>query len=130
MIRGGCLCGAVRLEIDEPLEHAAEACHCSQCRKQTGNFWVGINVRRSALRVMGEEAVCWYRSSPNVLRGFCSGCGSTLFWMPTIERYQWTAVALGCLEDTPELKISKHIFVRDKGRYYEILDGAPQKDEF
>ena len=47
MITGTCLCGAVRLEIDEPLEKAPEACHCSQCRKQTGNFFVGVNVRRT-----------------------------------------------------------------------------------
>jgi len=128
VIRGTCLCEAVRLEIDEPLEHAPEACHCSQCRKQTGNFFVGVNVRRTALRVSGEEHVTWYQSSENVQRGFCATCGSTLFWKPTIDGYQWTSVALGCLDDHIELKVAKHTFVADKGGYYEILDGAPQRE--
>jgi hypothetical protein len=59
MITGTCLCGVISLEIDEPLEKAPEACHCSQCRKQTGNFFVGVNVQRSALRVHGDERVTY-----------------------------------------------------------------------
>ena len=89
VITGTCLCGAVSLEIDEPLEKAPEACHCSQCRKQTGNFFVGVNVRRTAMRVAGEERVTWYPSSEKVRRGFCSTCGSVLFWKPTIAGYEW-----------------------------------------
>ena len=126
MITGTCLCGAVSLEIDEPLEKAPEACHCSQCRKQTGNFFVGVNVRRSALRVAGEEQVAWYQSSEKVKRGFCSSCGSVLFWKPTIDGYEWTGVTLGCLDTLLKLKVGKHTFVADKGCYYEITDDAPQ----
>ena len=130
MITGTCLCGAVRLEIDEPLEKAPEACHCSRCRKQTGNFFVGVNVRRSAMRVTGEDRISWYQSSEKVQRGFCSTCGSALFWKPTIEGYGWTSVALGCLDTSMALKISKHTFVADKGSYYEITDGAPQCETY
>ena len=123
---GSCLCGAVRLEIDEPLEHAPEACHCSQCRKQTGSFLIAVNVRRSALRVHGSESVAWYRSSAEVERGFCRVCGSTLFWKPTIDGYQWTSVAMGCIDTPVSLRIAKHTFVGDKGGYYDIDDGAPR----
>lgn len=128
MINGSCLCGAVAVEIDEPLEHAPEACHCTQCRKQTGNFLVGVNVRRSALRVAGEEHVTWYRSSEKVERGFCAVCGSTLFFKPTIAGYLWTSVMLGCIDTDRQFKIARHTFVRDKGHYYDITDGAPQSD--
>jgi hypothetical protein len=130
VLHGSCLCGAVQIEIQEPLEHAPEACHCSQCRKQTGTYWTGINVRRSALHVRGAESVRWYQSSEKVRRGSCSICGSTLFWDPTIEGYKWTAVAMGCIDMPLGLKISKHIFVGDKGGYYEIADGAPQSEGF
>ncbi|WP_350082555.1 GFA family protein [Aquabacterium humicola] len=61
-------------------------CHCSQCRKHTGTHWSGINVRRSALHVRSAESVRWYQSSAVVQRGFCSTCGSTVFWNSTIER--------------------------------------------
>ena len=126
MIQGSCLCGAVKIEIKEPLEHVPEACHCSQCRKQTGNYWTGINVRRTSLKVLGAELVNWYQSSEKVQRGSCARCGSTLFWNPTIEGYQWTAVAMGCIDTPLNLKVSKHTFTEDKGDYYEINDDAPQ----
>ena len=130
MIKGSCLCGAVRLEIDEPLEKAPEACHCSQCRKQTGNFFVGVNVRRTALRVIGEDRVTYYPSSEKVRRGFCGTCGSVLFWKPTIEGYGWTSVALGCLDTDMKLEIAKHTFVGEKGTYYEITDDAPRLETY
>lgn len=129
-IRGSCLCGAVRLEIQEPLEKEPEACHCSQCRKQTGSYLIAVNVRRSDLRIDGSEAVAWYESSATVRRGFCSVCGSTLFWKPVLEGYEWTAVALGCIDTPIKLRIAKHTFVGDKGGYYEITDGAPQSQAY
>lgn len=130
MIEGSCLCGNVRIQIEEPLEKEPEACHCTQCRKQTGNFLTAVNVRRAALKIMGSENVRWYQSSEKVQRGFCATCGSVLFWNPTIEGYQWTGVSLGCLDTQQPFKISKHTFVGNKGSYYEINDGAPQKAEY
>ena len=130
MIHGSCLCGAVQLEIQEPLEHSPEACHCTQCRKQTGSFLIGVNVRRTALQIRGAESVRWYQSSEKVQRGFCAICGSTLFWNPTIDGYEWTGVAMGCIDTPLKLKISKHTFVGDKGGYYEISDDAPQSLAF
>ena len=126
MIHGSCLCGAVRLEVQEPLERAPEACHCTQCRKQTGSYLIAVNVRRSALNVLGADAVAWYQSSAKVERGFCRVCGSTLFWKPNIEGYEWTGVAMGCIDTPLSVAVAKHTFVADKGGYYEINDGAPQ----
>ena len=126
MIHGSCLCGAVRLEVQEPLERAPEACHCTQCRKQTGSYLIAVNVRRSALKVLGADAVAWYQSSAKVERGFCRVCGSTLFWKPNIEGYEWTGVAMGCIDTPLSVAAAKHTFVADKGGYYEINDGAPQ----
>ncbi len=130
MHAGSCLCGAVRFEVEGEFEHAPEACHCSQCRKQTGHFLAAINVRRARLTVDGEEKVGWYRSSDKVERGFCTVCGSTLFWRPDIDGYDWTAVALGLFDTPTGLRISKHTFVGDKGDYYEIDDGVPQSAAF
>lgn len=128
MIHGSCLCGAVRLEISGPPEHAPEACHCTQCRKQTGSYLIAVNVRRSALKALGEESVAWYRSSATVERGFCRVCGSTLFWKPNIGGYEWTGVAMGCIDTPLSIRVAKHTFVGDKGGYYEINDGAPQSE--
>lgn len=126
MIHGSCLCGAVRIEIQEPLEHAPEACRCTQRRKQTGSYLIGVKVRRTASRVLGEDSVAWYRSSTKVERGFCRACGSTLFWKPDIEGYAWTSVTMGCLDTALSIRVAKHTFLGDKEGYYEISDGAPQ----
>jgi hypothetical protein len=96
------------------------------CRKQTGSYLIGVNVRRSSLKVIGEDSVAWYQSSAKVERGFCRVCGSTLFWKPNLEGYEWTGVLLGCIDTPLSLRVAKHTFVGDKGGYYEINDGAPQ----
>jgi hypothetical protein len=130
MTKGSCLCGSVRIEVRGPFERPAEACHCTQCRKHTGHFLAAVNVRRDALTIHGAQHVKWYQSSPKVRRGSCANCGSTLFWDPTIDGYQWTAVALGVFDEPTGLRIAKHTFVNDKGDYYEITDGAPQSIGF
>lgn len=128
MHKGACLCGAVNFEIAGELSHAPDACHCSQCRRQTGHYFVSTNVERSALTLRGEESLRWYRSSPNVRRGFCAICGSTLFWDPDQGDHDFIAVAMGALETPTGTRLAKHIFVADKGDYYEITDGLPQRE--
>jgi hypothetical protein len=130
LLSGACLCGEVRIEILERPDRAPEACHCTYCRKQSGHVLAAVNVKRDMLRVHGNDKVTWYKSSEKVQRGFCSICGSTLFWKPTIDGYQYTAVAMGALEGPTGMKLSKHTFVGDKGDYYEIADGVAQSDSY
>lgn len=120
---GSCLCGAVRIHVAAPLK-AGDACHCRQCRKQSGHYFASTNVARSALTIEGEEQVGWFRSSEKVRRGFCTICGSVLFWDP-LER-DWTSVAMGCFDTPTGTRLDMHIHVADKGDYYEIADGLPQ----
>ena len=130
ILRGACLCGAVRLEVAGKPEHAPQACHCTQCRKQSGHFLAAVNVKRDALTVHGTDRVTWYQSSEKIQRGFCSVCGSTLFWRPTIEGYEYTAVAMGVFDSPTGIRLSKHTFVGDKGDYYEIADEVPQSESY
>ena len=123
MPEGSCLCGAVRISVSAPLG-PADACHCSQCRRQTGHYFASTNVPRDALTVTGEDKVGWYRSSARVRRGFCTICGSVLFWDP-LER-DWTSVAMGAFDPPTGTRLEKHIFVADKSDYYDIADGLPQ----
>lgn len=103
---------------------APDACHCTQCRKQTGHYLVSTDVPAAALTVRGADKVTWFRSSDTVRRGFCSVCGATLFWDP-LHR-DWTAVAMGAFDPPTGTTIAHHIFVREKGDYYAIADGLPQ----
>ena len=123
MHRGSCLCGAVTFEVSGDLP-PPDACHCSQCRKQSGHFFASTDVPRSALSIQGSESITWFRSSEKVQRGFCSACGSSLFWDP-MER-DWIGVAMGAFDSPTGTKLRIHIYVADKGDYYDISDGLPQ----
>jgi len=129
-MKGSCLCGAVSFEVSGKPEHQPEACHCSQCRRQTSHVFVGVNVRRNNLTIHGATKLTWYRSSEKVERGFCSVCGSALFWKPLIEGYAYTSIAMGAFDPPTGLHIAKHTFVGDKGDYYEIADGLPQSQAY
>jgi hypothetical protein len=121
--KGSCLCGAVRFEVDGPLPPGS-ACHCSKCRKHTGHYEAGIDVPRSAVRITGDEHVTWYHSSEKVRRGFCATCGSSLFFDPV--HLDWIGLMLGSFDGPTNTKLALHIFVADKGDYYDITDGLPQ----
>lgn len=123
MHKGSCLCGAVTIEVEGELP-GPDACHCSQCRKQSGHFWASTDVTKATVTIGGAENVTWYRSSERVQRGFCSTCGSFLFWEPIGKNK--IAVAMGAFEAPTGTHVAKHIFVADKGDYYEITDGLPQ----
>jgi hypothetical protein len=123
MFTGSCLCGAVRFAVSGPLG-PPDACHCSQCRKQSGHVWASTDVPRAAVTITGEDNVSWYQSSQKVRRGFCGTCGSFLFWDP-VQRDS-IAIAMGAFDGSTGVHLAHHIFVNDKGDYYDIADGLPQ----
>jgi hypothetical protein len=82
-------------------------------------------VARDAVTIEGEEHLTWYHSSDKVRRGFCSTCGASLFWEPT-RKAGAIAIAMGAFDDPTHTRLGMHIFVADRGDYYEIADGLPQ----
>lgn len=120
---GHCLCGAVRFRTSDQLREVI-ACHCSQCRRQTGHFYAATNVQDDGLSVVGADSVTWYRASETASRGFCRTCGSALFWKGDGSDY--TSIMAGAFDQPTGLTIGVHIFCADKGDYYEITGDAPQ----
>ena len=84
-----------------------------------------MDLPRASLVLLSSESLKWYASSEKVRRGFCGSCGSSLFWDPV--HHDWTAVAMGAFDGPTGARISKHIFVKEKGDYYEIGDGVLQE---
>jgi hypothetical protein len=121
--KGSCLCGAVRFEVRGPLAPPS-ACHCTMCRKHTGHFEAGTDAPRSAVTVTGEDRVTWYQSSESVRRGFCAVCGSSMFF--DILSTDRIGLSMGVFDTPTNVRLTEHIFVADKGDYYEIGDGLPQ----
>jgi hypothetical protein len=126
MHKGSCLCGAVKFEVEGRLS-SPDACHCSQCRKWTGHYLASTDVPQTALKVDGSDHVSWFHSSDTVRRGFCSKCGSSLFFEPmNKDKHDWIGISMGAFETATDTKLALHIFVAEKGDYYEITDGLPQ----
>jgi hypothetical protein len=123
MPKGSCLCGAISFEVTGELA-PGDACHCTQCRRQSGHYWASTNVPRDRLTVRGMDNIAWFQSSEKIRRGFCRTCGSVLFWDP--QHKDWTSIAMGAFDST-NTHLEMHIFVGEKGDYYEIADGVPQK---
>ena len=126
MHRGSCLCGAVTFEVAAELP-PPDGCHCTMCRKSSGHFFASSDVARAALTIHGADKLTWYRSSEKVRRGFCSSCGSSLFWDP-IQKDR-IGIAMGALDSPTGTRLGMHIFVADKGDYYDIADGVPQHQQ-
>jgi hypothetical protein len=120
---GGCLCGAVKFEIDGPMRDVV-ACHCGQCQKTHGNFAAYSATDTDKLRLTEDRGLAWFISSETARRGFCRECGASLFWEPNFADY--TAVAAGALDSPTGLKLVRHIFTDDKPDWYEIADGLEQ----
>jgi len=124
---GSCLCGAVKFEVKGPLR-AVIACHCHQCRKQTGNYMSATGAKDIYLKMTEARGLKWYRSSDEARRGFCGECGSTLFWKGDGRDY--TAIAAGAIDGPTGLKLAGHIFCDYAGDYYEITGGDYQLGEW
>jgi hypothetical protein len=126
MHTGSCLCGDVSFTVEADLA-PPDACHCNQCRKQSGHFWASTDVLKSSVKITGVENVTWYAGSEKVRRGFCGRCGSFLFWDPVAR--DKIAIAMGAFDKPTATHLGHHIFVADKGDYYEIADGLPQNQQ-
>jgi hypothetical protein len=126
MHKGSCLCGAVSFEVEGDLP-GPDACHCGICRKHSGHYFASTDLPRSAVTIHGADNVGWYATSEKVRRGFCRTCGSTLFWDPIFRDF--IAIAMGAFDKPTGTRLAKHIFVADKGDYYDISDGLPQNQQ-
>ena len=120
-MKGSCLCGAITFDVTvEPRGFAA--CHCTQCRKQSGHVWASAHVPDDALHIKGEPR--WYNATTQARRGFCPTCGSFLFWKHVEDDH--ISFALGAIDGATGVHLTKHIFTDTKGDYYALGDGLPQ----
>lgn len=75
---------------------------------------------------MGAGNLTWFRASDHARRGFCRTCGAHIFWEP--DGSDRTSIFMGCIDTPTGLNLVDHIYVAEKGDYYDIADGLPQFD--
>ena len=127
MIKGSCLCGGVAFEVSRAACARSSACHCTQCRKQSGHFgaFTACDDTGPAFHLRKKHL---HGTAPATRRdvAFCKACGSL-----TVLEGRWHGLHVdhcGCAWTVRRAsRMEGHIYCADKGDYYEILDGSYQK---
>jgi hypothetical protein len=127
MKTGSCLCGAVAFELKGPLRPVL-ACHCTQCRKQTGSFLHSTSSKDTDFTLTSDRGLKWYRASDTARRGFCGECGSVLFWKG--DGRDSISICPGAIDGATELEFEGHIFCDNAGDYYEISGPGFRKGQW
>lgn len=73
-----CLCGAVEVAAEE-INPKFTVCHCDSCRAWGGGPFFAVQCGTN-VKFSGAEKVKMYESSSWASRGFCSDCGTHLFY--------------------------------------------------
>lgn len=121
-IAGKCLCGTVQFSVEDV--HEIDVCHCTMCRKWNGGPFVGADIRGS-VTFQSDDALTWYASSDWAKRGFCSKCGSSLFYKLN-DRDDFWSISAGLFDLPTGLSIGKEIFVDEKPDYYNFSGDQPR----
>ncbi|GAB4236765.1 MAG: GFA family protein [Methyloligellaceae bacterium] len=121
MRSGRCLCGAVTYTLEEPAE-AAAICHCAMCRRWAGGPFFAVHCTQPVV-FNGEENITRYRSSDWAERGFCSRCGTSLFYhlIPSGEHI----ISAFTLDEQSDLRLASQIFIDEKPALYSFADATP-----
>jgi hypothetical protein len=113
---GGCLCASVHYQVRGPLRDVL-ICHCQFCQRMHTHVGAYAACAVSDLQIVRGRTLRWHRSSPGARRAFCRKCGSALFWEPTPLTH--IAISAGSLDRPTGLKVKEHVFLAQKGDYYE-----------
>lgn len=101
-------------------------CHCSECRRWAGHVWAASAALFGDLTFTEDRGLRWIDSpdsAHDARRGFCSECGSSLFWhAPRRER---VSIAAGCLDAPTGIQTMGQIWVASAGDYYELDERIP-----
>jgi hypothetical protein len=125
---GSCLCGAVRFEIEPPTLFCAH-CHCRFCRRAHGAAfvtWVGAAEDRFAC-TSGEDQVRWHQSTEQSRRGFCSTCGTTLFYTSILSPGE-VHVARACIDGDIDREPKAHVFYDQRVPWGGLDEELPTYD--
>ena len=127
-MRGQCLCSAVEFEVDVP-ERTYSICHCGMCRRWSGGPLMSVHCPEPRTEWLNDEGLTWYQGTPWAQRGFCSKCGSSLFWRLAQEPEGMLIVSVDALEDDGEFTLDRHIYSDARPDRYDFADDCPRVTE-
>jgi hypothetical protein len=128
-MRGSCLCGGVRFEV-EAAPDSLRYCHCTSCKKLSGGAGtVNFGVPPSAIRIVaGEELLQSFTPEGGSAKTFCRTCGANLFgggW-PDSER---ASVRVPTIEGPIDANVGAHIYARSVASWETLPDDGAERFE-
>jgi hypothetical protein len=124
MVEGGCLCGAIRYQVQGAPLHAGY-CHCRMCQRVAGApvvAWATWPADRFAWS-QGEPTA--FASSAQGERSFCPNCGSSLTFIDPGDRAV-VEVTLASLDDPSLVTPEEHIWTTSRVPWLKLDDQLPR----
>jgi len=111
-LEGGCQCGRLRYEVSEPAL-ALYACHCSECRRQSGSaHGLTLTVPRAALHFRCGTPRTWSRPTESGSKLdclFCDDCGTRVVHL-RVSAPATAGIKAGTLDEPVDLAQAIHIW--------------------
>ena len=126
-IKGHCYCGAIEILIKE-YGNFVYTCHCDECRRLNSGPVLSIDPgpKENVEFVCAKEAITIYNDG-HVERGFCSVCGSTLFWHdPNDNHYCMNAELFDDIIKNASFELE--LFYAMKPEYYSFVGERKKLD--
>ena len=114
---GKCMCGAVRFSATAR-KPSVVACHCNMCRRWSAGPFMSVSCNDVAFE--SAETIGRIRSSDWAERGFCTKCGSNLFYH--IVAANDCQMAAGLFDDQSKLRMSLQLFTDFKPELYDFAN--------
>jgi hypothetical protein len=117
-----CLCRSVAFVVPGPAGRIT-ACHCQQCRKLSGHYSASFDAAEADVMWQAKSGLAEFATPGGGTRGFCSTCGSSLYFRTSDGVF---SVEAGAVDGPTGGWLAEHIFVAEKGDYYTLTDGLAQ----
>jgi hypothetical protein len=125
-LTGGCLCGGVRFEIDQPLL-SASYCHCTRCQRRTGTSSSAQGrAAPGTVRILrGADLVREWAPEDGWPKCFCGNCGGALWSRDPVSGAM--GVRLGTIDGDPGIRPQYRQFVEYAAVWEQIPDDGLER---
>ena len=112
--QASCLCGSVKITANE-INPKFTVCHCDSCRGWGGAPFFAIQCGTD-VSIEGEEKIKTFKSSDWAKRGFCSECGTHLFYR--LNKTGEYNMPVGIFQDLKDIEMDMQYFSDSRPDYY------------
>ena len=123
--KASCVCGSVKVEVAE-INPKFTVCHCDSCRQWGGGPLFAVQCGTS-VTFEGAESIKEYDSSAWASRGFCSNCGTHLFYR--LKKTGSYNMPVGLFPDLENLEMSMQYFSDKRPAYYCFANETAEMTE-